>query len=223
MKKILFTIKISIAVGMILMLAMQANAQEKNTMEQTTMIEYMVPEKANDISPLLIGERIPNSILLPNQSGEIVDLNMLIAEKPTILIFYRGGWCPFCSKQLSGLESISSELIELGYQIIAISTDKPEGLMQSAQKENLNYMLFSDADVSIAKQFGIAFKAPESYWKFLPETTGGKNTELLLPVPAVFILSRKGKINFEYINPKYSERLKPELLNAVAKTIIADL
>ncbi|WP_313263618.1 peroxiredoxin-like family protein [Sphingobacterium sp.] len=213
----------------LLMLGRAVNAQEKKMamqdgmkMEHMEMTASTIPQKAEDISPLLTGEKIPMA-MLANQNGKMLDLNKLVAEKPTILIFYRGGWCPYCSKQLAGLEEIAADLNKIGYQLLAVSTDKPDGLMESAQKENLKYTLLSDADVSVAKKFGIAFKAPKGYWDLLPKSSGGKNTELLLPVPSVFILDRKGKINFEYINPDITQRLKPQLLKVVAETIINDL
>ena len=52
----------------------------------------------------------------------------------------------------------------------------------------MNYTLLSKADLRASKQFGIAYKAPKSNWKKLPETTDGKNVDLLLPVSPVFIL-----------------------------------
>lgn len=161
--------------------------------------------------------------MLMDRQGKMVDLNKMTAEKPTILVFYRGGWCLYCSKQLSRLQEISGDLEAMGYQLIAISTDTPEGLNISMDKESLKYTLLSDDDLSVSKQFGIAFRAPKGYWDLLPRSTGGKDTDLLLPVPSVFILSRKGEINFEYINPDITKRLNPELLKIVAKTIIKDL
>jgi len=221
--------KITALIGCLslLMLGQAVNGQEKKMadgmkMERMEMTAAIIPQKAEDISPLLAGEKIPMA-MLADQNGKKVDLNKLVAEKPTILIFYRGGWCPYCSKQLAGLEEIAADLNKIGYQLLAVSTDKPDGLMESAQKENLQYTLLSDADVSVAKKFGIAFKAPKGYWDLLPKSSGGKNIELLLPVPSVFILDRKGKINFEYINPDITQRLKPQLLKVVAETIINDL
>ncbi|MEP6928354.1 MAG: peroxiredoxin-like family protein [Flavobacterium sp.] len=205
--------------------AQQGNskADERKIMEENLkQMAAMIPQKPEDISPLLYGEKIPVVSLL-DTSGKDFDLNKAIAKKPTILIFYRGGWCPFCSKQLSGLEKIAPDLEKEGYQLIAVSTDEPEGLRQTTTKEKLNYTLLSDADLNVSKQFGIAFKAPESYWEMLPKTTGGKNVDLLLPVPSVFILDRKGVIHFEYINPDFKMRLSPELLSAVAKHIKKDL
>lgn len=179
---------------------------------------YPIPPKPEDIAPLLNGEAIPD-VMLKDASGKEVDLNTIVSEKPTILIFYRGGWCPYCSRQLAGLQKITPELEKTGYQLVAISTDTPEGLIHSATEEQLSYTLLSDADLKAAKLFGLAYKAPKGYWEMLPKTTGGKDTDLLLPVPSVFILDKKGVIQFEYINPDFKQRLNPDLLKVVAKEI----
>lgn len=177
-----------------------------------------VPLNPKDISPLLIGESIP-AISLLDAAGKSVNLNMAVAEKQAILIFYRGGWCPYCNKQLAGLQEIEKDLEQLGYQVIAISTDSPENLSKTGEKQQLSYKLLSDADLSVSKQFGIAYKGPKSYDKFLPEASGGKNVDKLLPVPSVFILNRKGMILFEYINPNISERISADLLKAAASSL----
>lgn len=180
------------------------------------------PLKAEDISPLLIGEFVPD-LKLVSAEGKDFDLNQFISQKPTILIFYRGGWCPYCSKQLSGLQQIEPELTAMGYQIIAVSTDSPENLTKTLGKEKLSYTLLSDADLKAAKQFGIAYKAPANYDKFLPETSGGKNVDKLIPVPSVFMLNKKGSIRFEYINPHITERISPDLLKAAAKSVLEEI
>lgn len=180
------------------------------------------PEKAEDISPLLIGEVIPQ-VKLKDAMGHTFDLNKAVTSQPTILIFYRGGWCPYCNLQLSGLQEIEGELRKGGYQIIAVSTDQPDDLKQSAEKDKLSYTLLSDADLNFAKQMGIAFRAPEAYHKMLFKTTAQKNTDMLLPVPSVFILNKKGEIRFEYIEPDFKERINPELLKAVASTLYKGL
>lgn len=204
------------------------NAQDEKhamkVMDKAAMkqISDAVPEKPEDISPLLYGEKIPVAILT-DMSGNNFDLNKAVTSKPTVLVFYRGGWCPYCSIQLSGLQEALPELEKLGYQLIAISTDAPEGLMKSTEKEKLSYTLLSDAGLNLSKQFGIAFKAPKGYREMLPKTTGGKDVDLLLPVPSVFILDKAGIIQFEYINPHFKQRLSPALLTAVAASIKNEL
>lgn len=176
------------------------------------------PAKPTDISPLLIGESIP-AVKIPAANGSIVDLNARVAEKPTILIFYRGGWCPYCNKELAGLQAAQADLVKLGYQLIAISTDSPENLNKSVTKHKLDYTLLSDADLSVSKQFGLAYLAPVAYAKTLADGSGGKNADKLLPVPSVFILDQKGKIQFEYINPDFTQRISPALLKSAAMAL----
>lgn len=211
MRKIIITL-FGIAFFMISSVEAQPNKQHPQ--------DY--PAKAEDISPLLIGEMIPKQELTDVKGGAI-DIGKVISQKPTILVFYRGGWCPYCNLQLSGLQEIEKELIGLGYQVIAVSTDKPENLQSSIDKGHLTYTLLSDADLSLAKKMGIVFKAPIAYHKFLPETSGGKNTDMLLPVPSVFILNKKGEIRFEYIEPNFKERISPNLLQAAAGALYDSL
>lgn len=212
-------------------IASMAHAQERSSMRRADSridkmdmkeIPYRIPQNPEDISPLLCGEKIPMAVLV-DVSGKRFDLNRAISQKPTILVFYRGGWCPYCTRQLSGLQEAFPGLEEMGYQLIAISTDEYEGLMKAAAKEKLSYTLLSDADLSLSKQMGIAYKAPKDYWEMLPKTTGGKDTDLLLPVPSVFILDQKGIIHFEFINPDFKQRLSSNLLLAAASSIKEDL
>lgn len=188
----------------------------------TTEMVAGVPLMPQDVSPLLVGENIPMATL-PDVDGQSVNLNQLVARKPTILVFYRGGWCPYCSKQLSGLQEIEEDLMQLGYQLIAVSTDSPENLRQTEEKQALTYTLLSDADLALSKQFGIAYKSPKNYDKFLPETSGGKNVDKLLPVPSVFFINREGNIRFEYINPDISQRLSAALLKAAAEALLEEM
>jgi peroxiredoxin len=196
-----------------------ATAGDSSANVDTVKIPSGVPLKPEDISPLLAGERIP-TLQLPTSSGEMFDLNRSVSLTPTILVFYRGGWCPYCSRQLAGLQLVEKDLADMGYQVIAISTDSPENLTKTKTKEKLSYMLLSDADLNASRLFGIAFKSPKNYDSFLPGTSGGKNVDKLLPVPSVFILNKKGKILFEYINPVITERLSGRLLKAAGQALL---
>ncbi|MGN6394493.1 MAG: peroxiredoxin family protein [Mucilaginibacter sp.] len=201
--------------------AAQSNAAAKPALlNDTTVMQHWAAQPA-DVSPLLTGEQIP-AVRIPAADGKLFDLNDHVAQKPTILVFYRGGWCPFCNKELAGLQGIQQDLVKLGYQIIAISTDSPENLNKSIGKHQLSYTLLSDADLNITKQFGLAFKAPKDYDQLLVASSGGKNTDRLLPVPSVFILDQKGTIRYEYINPDFKQRISPNLLQSVAKAIKDD-
>ena len=169
-----------------------------------------VPEKPEDISPLLNGEKIPNATLLDFQ-GQDVNLNKLIKEKPTVLVFYRGGWCPYCNNQLSGLAEIENDILELGYQIIAVSPDHYKSLKNTEDKNRIGYSLLSDSDAEFIKAIGIGFKTPEGSKNYIFRKTDIEASEVL-PVPTVMVLNTSGEILFEYINPNYKQRINEDLL-----------
>lgn len=177
------------------------------------------PDKATDISPLLIGEKAP-PVILTHLNGKTDSLSTLLRKQETVLIFYRGGWCPFCNVQLAELQSIESDILKLGYQIVAISPDSPENLKASVDKHKLNYQLLSDANMNAAQLFGIAFNVPENSKERLAKSSGGQNPGQL-PVPSVFVLNKQGEILFEYINPDYKKRISAKLLQAVLKELKA--
>src|ERR1700749_3093626 len=82
----------------------KADACRHQTVD-TTITKNAIPGEPTGIRPLLIGESIP-AVVVPDAGGKSYDLNAKIIEKPTILVFYRGGWCPFCNKELAGLQAI---------------------------------------------------------------------------------------------------------------------
>ncbi len=180
-----------------------------------------VAESAEDICPIKVGEKIP-SVNVRNTDSENVDLNKLTLGKKTVLIFYRGGWCPYCNLQLADLNKIENKLLKFGYQIVAISIDKPEKLKESLDKHKLNYTLLSDSKAEASTAFGLAFYVADDYNKMLlshnmnlEEASGEKHH--ILPVPAVFIVDETGTIQFEYVNPDYKVRLNGEILLKAAE------
>ena len=110
-----------------------------------------VPTKAEDVSPLLIGEKLPEASL-QNADGKVLKLSTILSQKPTVMIFYRGGWCPYCNKQLSGLVDIEKEILELGYQIVAISPDDYKNLKNTEEKEKIKYSVLSDQGGKFIKE-----------------------------------------------------------------------
>ena len=121
------------------------------------MISTALTLSAMELRPLMIGQPIPDTEL-KTAAGKAFDLQAAVQEQPVVLIFYRGGWCPFCNAHLGQLQEAAPQLRELGYQIIGISPDRPEELQKSLEKGSLSYTLLSDSSMAAAKAFGIAFE-----------------------------------------------------------------
>ena len=178
-------------------------------------------DKPENVTPILINSVIPD-VNLKTIDGVAISLREKVAEKPTLLVFYRGGWCPYCSRHMMDLQKIEKEIVELGYQVLAISPDRPEELSKSMNKGELTYTLLSDSPMDVSKAFGIAFKMDEkavARYKEVGidlEKSSGYNHHLL-PVPAVFIVNQEGIVKFTYVNPNYKERINGEILLTAAK------
>lgn len=135
-----------------------------------------------------------------------------------MLVFYRGGWCPYCNKQLSGLVAAEKDILKLGYQIIAVSPDDYRNLTPTISNTKVNYQLYSDPNGTFIKQLGIAFTTAPRTLNYIFKNTIGE-TSKVLPVPTVMVLNKKGEILFEYISPNYKHRISPKLLLAVLKNL----
>lgn len=176
-----------------------------------------IAENAEDVTPIKVGEQISN-IEVTSLEGQQNSILKVVKEKPTVLLFYRGGWCPYCNKHLAAVGQSNEEIQKLGYQIVGVSPDAPERLNKSVTKNKLSYKLYSDGDGSLIKAMGIAFKAPEKYSNMLLKHSDDKNSEVL-PVPSLFVLDTNGTIVFEYVNPDYKTRMSPEDLIKTLKSL----
>lgn len=178
-------------------------------------------DEATDVKPVLTGTTIPNSTV-KNIHGESVEINDLISKKPTVLIFYRGGWCPYCNAHLAELQKIEQNLVSMGYQILAVSPDRPEKLKESISKHDLEYTLLSDSPMDLTKAFGLAYKVDEKTVNQYKENGMDlkKNSGYdhhLLPVPAVYLINPDGLITFQYVNPDYTTRIDSDVLQTAAE------
>jgi len=183
-----------------------------------------VPGNPQEVSPLLIGSDVPD-ITLSDPYGEMMSLSEIAGEH-TLIVFYRGGWCPFCTAELSAIAEIEEELYEKGINIVGISPDRPDFLKKSLNDLNTDFTLLSDSDMQASKAFGIAFKENEETVARLKENgmdleeRSGRDHHLL-PVPSVFLINNEGRIDFEYVNPNYKERINHNILMTAVDAMLA--
>lgn len=177
----------------------------------------------NQVRPLLLGSAMPD-VDLKTLDGKPTTLKAQVAGKPTVLVFYRGGWCPFCNLQLSELRLIRKDLDGLGFQMIAISPDLPAELNKTVEKDQLDYTLLSDAKADALRAFGIGYRLDdETYAKYQEygidlEKSSGEDHHAL-PVPSVFIVDADGVLQFSYSHPDYKIRVPGSVILAAAKAI----
>lgn len=183
-----------------------------------------VPDDPSKVQPLEAGKRAP-AFTVRTATGEPFRFDPKALQKPAVVIFYRGGWCPYCNTHLGQLRTAEPQLMEMGYDVLFMSADRPELLRPSLKEKDINYTLLSDANMNAARAFGVAFRVDDAtvkqYKKYnidLEATSGATHHEL--PVPAVFIIDRSGTIRFAHWNPDYKVRLSGEEIVAAAREAI---
>ncbi len=210
-----------ILIGLCVAVQMSRSDAKEKKMSTTSIIA----DSPEQIQPITVGQPVPR-ISLKTVDGTSYDLNAAFVQKPTVLVFYRGGWCPYCNLQLSGLQKIEQDLLKAGFQIIAVSPDRPEKLKESVAKHALTCRLLSDNEMSAATALGVAFHLNndlvakyKNEYKIDIEGDSG-HAHHLLPVPAVFIVGKDGVIQFLYFNPDYRVRLDSEELLSAARAYL---
>ena len=166
---------------------------------------------AKPVLAVEVGGQAPEGSL-KKTTGEVVTFRSLVAKGPSVVIFYRGGWCPYCNFHLKDLRTIEADLKKKGVQILAISPDRPAELKKSAEKIKAGHQLYSDQDMKLAEAFKISFvvdkktrKAYKGYGIDLEKSSG--RSHFKLPIPSVFLLDKSGKVLFRHSNPDYKVRL----------------
>jgi peroxiredoxin len=92
---------------------------------------------------LKVGDRAP-TVALKNAKGETVDVSILLKKGPVIVTFYRGGWCPYCNLELRAYQEILPEIAAAGASLVAISPEKPDDTLSTAEKNALAFEVLSD-------------------------------------------------------------------------------
>ena len=169
-----------------------------------------VPDDPTQVKPLSVGTRAP-AFAVYTADGMTRSFSPDDYHQPTIVIFYRGGWCPYCNTQLSDLHTVEPKLRARGFEIVFLSTDQPKLLYSSLKATDIHYTLLSDSHLVAARAFHVAYHVNEDmlakmreYGTDLEATTGTALHEL--PVPSVFLIDTSGTI-----------RLSAEELWAAAK------
>jgi len=186
--------------------------------------QFSHAQKGMDVCPLKVGMELPEALSLQGSDGKEITMDALTKEKPTVLVFYRGAWCGYCTSHLAELQEIKGEVESLGYQIFGITPDQPNKLAQSQEKGKSDIIVYSDSKTNAIQAFGLDWnvddemfdKYKNEYKLDLEEWSGESHHNL--PVPAIYVI-KDGVVEFQYVNPKYSTRLKPATLLAILKTL----
>ena len=184
------------------------------------------PQIANDpkdTKPLEVGATVPD-VEITGTDGKAVRLSSLYRDKPMVVVFFRGGWCPICTRHTQELIKVYPKVQEFGAELIGVSPDAVANSKSNHEKNDVPFPFYSDAQVEASSAFGLAFRVDDQtltkYKGFgidLESASGHQHQAL--PIPAVYVINQEGKIVFAHSDPDYRQRLEPNKVLSVLESL----
>ena len=135
-----------------------------------------------------------------------------LAGTPAILLFVRGSWCPFCSKQVANLTKFYKEINDSGARLILVTPKPLETTRRVAEMFEVEFEFWLDESLNIAKQLGLVLEAgvPDDYRKEYGEDTLW---------PTSLVVDANGIIRHTELSRFIADRPNPEKLLGVLKNL----
>lgn len=149
---------------------------------------------------------------LPDGNGDSVALSDLLADGPVVLMWYRGGWCPYCNMQLNAMQEVLPYFDDANATLVAISPEIPDSAMSTQEANELDFVVLSDVGNVAAKQFGVGYELPQELGERFKDRLGAYNTEpyaTQLPLAVTYIIDTDSSITWAFIDPDYRKRAEP--------------
>jgi peroxiredoxin len=207
---------------------LKAGFKQRATPERVSLIEASTALlKAGGIEQraLNVGDIAPD-ITLPDALGKMVRLQDLWQSGPLVLVFYRGGWCPYCNLELRAWQREIADLTAIGASLAAVSPQTPDNSLSTAEKNALAFPVLSDSSLKAAEAFRIAFTLPpeliDLYTTFgndLPVLNG--NGKWVLPIPATYLIDQRGRITLAHVDADYRVRIEPSAVMSAVTGLVA--
>jgi peroxiredoxin len=160
---------------------------------------------------LKVGDKAPDFTGY-DQTGKSVDSKKLLESGPMVLFFYRGKWCPVCSRYLNNYQDSLKIITDQGFNVIAITPESIENVEQTVKFHKLTFTVIYDCMEKIMKDFDVMFNVTKQYQdKILKDLStdiaiNNGHDPAHLPVPATYIINRQGIITAVQFNPDYKIR-----------------
>jgi peroxiredoxin len=102
------------------------------------------------------GDQFPSlSVTLPG--GDTLSLPESFAGGFSVVLFYRGSWCPYCNVQLRSFQRASESLAEVGATVVALSVDDEATTQELIAKHGLTFPVGHSANARAVAEATGAF------------------------------------------------------------------
>jgi peroxiredoxin len=168
-----------------------------------------------------VGDRAPD-FELPSANGINIRLSELRAVAPVVLVYYRGNWCPFCTRQLQGLQQALTNIHSEDAQLVAISPETATHGLDTQRQNQLGYPTLTDQGNAVAREFGLTYPvsadAAAQYAPFVDLAAHNGDASRELPLAATYVIDSAGIIRYAFVSVDFTERAEPaEILRVLRR------
>ncbi|MCU1644259.1 MAG: alkyl hydroperoxide reductase [Nocardia sp.] len=157
------------------------------------------------------GQRL-EPFTLDDATGTPTSLDQLVSAGTAVMVFYRGGWCPYCNVALRTYQQdLLPQLNDFGARLVAVSPQSPDDSLSTADKAGLEFTVLSDPGSRVAERIGIDFQqadevlaAQRKIGLDLAQVNAEGSTRL--PRPTVLIVDQDRVVRFVDVQPDYTAR-----------------
>jgi len=149
-------------------------------------------------SRLKVGDAAPD-FALPSQTGESVSLEGLLGRKEIVLYFYPKDNSSGCTAEACAFRDSYEVFKERGAEVVGVSSDSIDSHKGFASRNNLPFILLSDADGKVRRLYGAS------------------STFGLLPGRVTCIIDRRGIVRHIFSSQLNPKKHIDEALEALAK------
>lgn len=167
---------------------------------------------------LAVGSKVQD-LRLSDADGHPVQLMEVVKRGPVLVVFYRGGWCPFCNFQIRSLTQAHGELQKRGITPVAISVDKVQESAKTRATYKVPFPVLSDPDLVAHRAFRMVHHAEDAevaklkgFGIDLEASSGRKHHDFA--IPGLFLIDREGTVRWAHADPDYKVRPKTEQILA---------
>lgn len=130
----------------------------------------------------------------------------------SVILFVRGGWCPFCNEQVEKLTSHYKDIVDLGARLIFVTPKPLQTTRRVARFFEVEFDFWLDDSLEAAEKLGLLHRGavPGSY-----RTEYGNDTVW----PTVVVVDRSGIIRYTELSKRISDRPDPEVLVDVLRKL----
>lgn len=154
-------------------------------------------------SQIVIGKPLA-SIILRNALGAEINSDDW-RGRPSILIFFRGNWCPLCMAQIKELADRYREIEALGVRTALISPQPHENTTALARTHNVNFEFYTDTGNVAARALGI------DHHGGLPLGMQAMGYDSDTVLPTVIITDARGLVIWAHETDNYRVRPEPDV------------